>query len=332
MWRRLSSALSLFFLAPLIAEYLLGSLPLSMIVILPLMAMMYGSAAILIREFVRGSGRGWSSLALLAMAYGLIEEGFVTQSLFNPNYLHLRLLDFGFVPALGTGIPWLIFVISIHVIWSVSVPIGLTETLFKSQRETPWLGWAGRTIFALLFLVGSALVAAFSHKQGRFMATPAQFAITGAAVLSLILAAFLLPKQAPARGGKAPHPVALFFLSFVCGSALQLVQHASQGGLRWPWQMCVAAVLGIEVLFVACLALFAAGRVWSDAQRFALMAGGLWVYIWAGFGTDASLHGVAGLPVHAVIAGAFVALCLYAGFVAMKPAGAIPPAVKAGAS
>ena len=53
MWRRLPAVLSLFVLSPLIAEYLLGSLPVAMIGILPVMALMYGSAAVLIRETVR---------------------------------------------------------------------------------------------------------------------------------------------------------------------------------------------------------------------------------------------------------------------------------------
>ena len=159
MWRRLPAALSLFVLSPLIAEYLLGSMPMAMIALLPLMAAMYGSGAVLIREAVRRAGCGWPSMILLATAYGLIEEGFVTQSLFNPNYLHLRLLDYGYVPWLGTGLPWLVYVISIHVVWSMSVPIGLSEVLFRNRRGQPWLGPVGIGAFALLFLAGSALIA-----------------------------------------------------------------------------------------------------------------------------------------------------------------------------
>jgi hypothetical protein len=33
---------------------------------------------------------------LLGLIYAVIEEAFVTQSLFNPNYLGLRLLDYGY--------------------------------------------------------------------------------------------------------------------------------------------------------------------------------------------------------------------------------------------
>src|SRR3954471_11449668 len=110
----------LLFLSPLIGAYLLGSRPASMIALLPLMMAMYGAGAILIREAVRRTGGGWAAIVLLAIAYGLFEEGFVTQSLFNPNYLHMRLLDFGFLPSLGTALPWVVFVVSIHVVWSIT--------------------------------------------------------------------------------------------------------------------------------------------------------------------------------------------------------------------
>ena len=92
----------------------------------------------------------------LACAYGFIEEGLVTQSLFNPNYLGLRLLDFGFIPALGTALPWLIYVISIHVVWSICVPIGLAESLFPAKRDQPWLGPIGIGVFSLLLVAGCA--------------------------------------------------------------------------------------------------------------------------------------------------------------------------------
>lgn len=318
MWRRLSAALSLFLLSPLIAEYLLGSLPMAMIGILPLMAFMYGSGAILIREWARRTGHGWPSIVLLATAYGLLEEGFVTQSLFNPNYLHLRLLDFGFLPILGTALPWLVFVVSIHVAWSISVPIALTETLFKNQRETPWLGKIGLGVFTVLFLIGCALIAIFSYKQVPFLATPAQFGVTGAAILALIVAAFMWPKRNEVTDGKAPSAIILFLASLGAGSALMLLQQFAGPKAHWSWQACVGAAVALEFAFVAFMVLFTRGKAWTDVQRFALMAGGLFVYVWVGFGTDIDLHGAADLPAHAVIAGVFVILCAWAGFVSAR--------------
>jgi hypothetical protein len=190
----------LFLLGPLVAEYLLGSLPMSMIAILPIIAAMYGSAALLIREMARRSGRGWGTIALLGLAYGLIEEGLIDQSLFNPDYLHLRLLDYGYLPTLGTGLPWLIYVLTIHVVWSICVPIGLVEALFPARRTEKWLGAIGLAGFSLLFLAGSAAIASFTYKTAPFMASPGQLSGAALAAVAAIAAAFAWPRPRPDTG------------------------------------------------------------------------------------------------------------------------------------
>ena len=307
MWRRLIAAVSLFLLSPLIAEYLLGSLPMSMIAILPVMAAMYGSGALLIREIAKRTGGGWLAIVLLATAYGLIEEGLVDQSLFNPNYLHLRLLDFGYIPALGTGLPWLVFVISIHIIWSISVPIGLTETLYPKRRNEPWLGWVTIPLFTLLYLGGCALVAIFTYKSLPFMASPAQLGATAVAVVILVIAALLCGRIKRSESGKsAPHAAILFVSAFVAGSLLMLIEHLAAMKLHWPWQACFLGMLAVEALFVLGMIAFTRNRAWTGMQRFALMAGGLFVYIVFGFLTDIDLHGKADLPAHTVIAVIFI--------------------------
>ena len=98
-------AIGLFFLAPLVAEFLLGNLPIKLLPALAMLAPMYGGGALLIRETVRRLGRGWPSLLLLGLAYGILEEALATQSLFNPDYLgmHIGLLKPAYIPALGIG-------------------------------------------------------------------------------------------------------------------------------------------------------------------------------------------------------------------------------------
>ena len=98
------------------------SLPVA-IALLPL----YGCGALLIREVARRTDRGWPTIVLLASAYSLIEEGFLTQSLFNPNYVGQRLLDYGYIPRLGTSLNWSVLVLSIHVVWSIATPILIAE-------------------------------------------------------------------------------------------------------------------------------------------------------------------------------------------------------------
>jgi hypothetical protein len=316
MLRRLVPVLALWLLAPLVAEYLLGSLPMSLIGILPLMAAMYGSAALLIREAARRSGGGWMTIALLGVAYGFVEEGFITQSLFNPNYLHLRLLDFGYVPALGTGLPWLVFVVTIHAAWSIAVPIGFAEALFPSRRDEPWLGPIGIAIFGLLFLAGGAAVAVSTYKSLPFMASTGQFIATGMIVAALVAAAFIWPAyRKPPTDRPAPHSAVLFAIAFVAGLGVMLVEHfgSALAGSGWTWQAAIAMLLAIEIMFVLLMTAFARGRRWRNAQRFALMAGGVAVYVVFGFVTDRELHGPADLVPHTAVAVLIVALAALAG-------------------
>src|SRR5262245_55414542 len=84
-------AVVLFLLAPFVSEFLLGDLPLTMLPALIVLAPMYGGGALVIREIVRRSRRGWPTLMVLALAYSVLEEAYTTQTLFNPNYLHLSL-------------------------------------------------------------------------------------------------------------------------------------------------------------------------------------------------------------------------------------------------
>ncbi len=79
--RRVLPAITLFFVAPLVAEFLLGDLPLKLLGALIILAPMYGGGALLVRELVRRSGRGWPSILMLAFAYAVIEEAFTTQTL-----------------------------------------------------------------------------------------------------------------------------------------------------------------------------------------------------------------------------------------------------------
>src|SRR4051812_25475110 len=86
--RRLLPAVGLFFLAPVVAEFLLGDFPITYVAALLLLAPLYGGGPLFTRETPRRTGRGRPTMAVLALAYGVFEEGIATQSLFNPEYAH----------------------------------------------------------------------------------------------------------------------------------------------------------------------------------------------------------------------------------------------------
>src|SRR4051812_2935154 len=170
-FRRVAPAFVLFFLSPYVAEFLLGNISISALPALIFLAPLYGGGAIAVREIARRCGRGWATIVLLALAYGLIEEGVVIQTLFNPNYLGLHLLAEAYVPSLGIGGWWTPFVLTLHTVWSISVPIAIVEALFADRRETPWLGNIGLGVSILLLLVGGVLVRFGTQRQDPFTAS-----------------------------------------------------------------------------------------------------------------------------------------------------------------
>ncbi len=134
-YRSIPAAVTLFFLAPIVAEFLLGDFPATWLPLLIILAPMYGGGALLIREFTRRGGRGWPTILLLGCAYAIIEEAFTTQSLFNTHYLGLHLLTHAWIPSLGISAWWTLFMLNVHPFWSIGVSIALAEGLFPPPAD-----------------------------------------------------------------------------------------------------------------------------------------------------------------------------------------------------
>src|SRR5262249_35453142 len=115
----LAPALTLLLLAPIVGEFLLGDLTVRQLGFVAFFIPQYGGGALLVRELTRRWRRGWPTMLMLALAYALVQEGLTTQSLFNPNYANERLLDYGYIEALGTSLNWTVFVLTLHVVWSI---------------------------------------------------------------------------------------------------------------------------------------------------------------------------------------------------------------------
>ncbi len=181
--RCILAAVTLFFIAPLVAEYLLGDFAITFLSPLIIMAPMYGGGALLIRELARHTGRGWPTILLLGCAYCHIEEAFTTQTLFNPNIfgMHMHLLSHAWIPALGIGAWWTLFMLNVHPFWSIGVSIALVEGLFPSHARTPWLGKVGLSVAAVLFAVGIYANTSYSFHHDPFRASHTQFLVSAIA-------------------------------------------------------------------------------------------------------------------------------------------------------
>jgi len=281
MTRRIAPAFVLVFLAPFVGEVLLGNTPLRLILGYLIVLPMYGFGALFIRELSRRSGRGWPTILILGVAYGVAEEGLADMSLFNPNFLGLHLLSYGNL--FGIGWPWWFFVLTLHAVWSIGVSIALAEALFARRGEYPWLGRKGLVISGVVFVLGVVLV--------HFVGGEGYQLSVGQLVLSLVLVAliaavaFLVPTRRATQAidpRQTPSPWLAGAAAFVLTSAFMAVTRLSYS-LKLP-----AAVLILVYFLLYGLASFAVWRWsrrvgWSAEHKFALAAGALLTYAWYGF-------------------------------------------------
>ncbi len=277
--RSIAAAIGLFFIAPFIGEYLLGDLPITLLVALVLLAPMYGGGALLIREVVRRTGRGWPSIFLLGVAYGILEEAFTTQSLFNPNYLgkNFHLLDPAFIPALGIGAWWTLFVLTLHVAWSVCTSIAIAEALVPSRSTTPWLGPIGLSIVTLIFAVGAVVMTRMSYAKDHYLASHAQFITAAVLIVLFAAAAFLLPRAKPAAASTAvPNAWLTGFIALLLGSSVLFVPNG------WNW-WAAASVFALDAVALILISYWSRSTAWKPLHKLALAAGAALAYAWHSF-------------------------------------------------
>jgi hypothetical protein len=313
--RRISAVITLFFVAPLVAEYLLGDLPLKLLPALIVLAPAYGGAAVLIRETARRTGRGWPTMLMLGAAYTVIAEGLVTQSLFNHDYLkiHMHLLEPAYIPALGIGGWWTLFMFNLHTFWSMGVSIALVEALYPAEAEAPWLGPVGDLVVGLVFVLGSAASFGIGFKQNSFIASHAQ--LLNSAVLSalLILFAFLMPpRRASMAAGTTPSP---WIPSPWISAALALV--LGLGVLftppKWGWA-AAGMLLAIDAVFLVLVMLFSQRAGWNALHTLSLAAGGALAYGLHAYTAKPLMGGVLGMRISTTVflAAAVWLICLCA--------------------
>jgi hypothetical protein len=216
--------LVLLFFSPGLIEYLSGSSPLMNLVLNPgffvfqilLNVGLYGPGVLLIREAKLRWRKGWATVLLLGLAYGILEEGIALSTMFNPGSgpaASSGLNVYGHY--LGVNWVWAAQIDIIHSLFSIAIPIllldlTLPETRGRSllkDRQIPtvfviwagdvsllnvivwkWAGfWAGVPLIVGGFLFMAAFVAAAWFVPSNLLAPrspqprsrPAVFALAG---------------------------------------------------------------------------------------------------------------------------------------------------------
>ena len=279
--RRIAPVAGLLVLAPWTGEYLLGNISARQIAALPFLVPLYGGGALLIRETARRTGRGWAAILLLGAAYGVIEAGLVDQSLFNPSFEGHDFQPVTPVPWLGISAYYLTVFVAGHAIWSIGVPVALTELLVPARRTAPWLGLPGLLVTAALYLLGCWLIFQDLQRTENFLASPAQLAAAAGAALVLIGGAFTVRRRGPARCRAVPSPGWLGLGAFAAASAFFARPE------NWYGVLLGLAILGLAWPLVAA---WSRQPAWGPRREFALAAGAMLTYAWGGFALTSLLQ------------------------------------------
>jgi hypothetical protein len=280
--RTLAPAATLFVLSPLVGEVLFGALPLSQLPfgLLGLIGL-YGGGALLVRDLARRRGLSGRWIVALGIAYGIFEEGTVVQSLFDQHYRGLDFLGF-YGHWAGVNWIWSLFIVPYHAVFSIAIPIALTELLYPSASEDAWLPGAGGLGVALVFGVNAALLAVFQ----THLFTPRAPAVSLTAnVAALVVVVAIVAAALRARPSSSTTPVTpsvsrrgLWWIGFGSGLAWFVGYRVLVigTGTNMPAAAALATGFVIAVAIVWSVALLTPPRrAWSGQSTYSLVAGAL---------------------------------------------------------
>ncbi len=122
------------------AELLTGSTPVPALVLDPLSGVflvgLYGAGVLLVREAGVRWAKGWPSILLLGVAYGISEEGLGTKTFFGPKGV-------GYLATYGhaLGVNWVgaTELALFQALFSIALPIAVVGLVFPAPARSPWL-------------------------------------------------------------------------------------------------------------------------------------------------------------------------------------------------
>jgi hypothetical protein len=307
----------LFVLSPAIGELLSGSSPPQAFfnpLAFCLLCALYGSGALLVRDYARRWKKGWYSILLLGAAYGIIEEGIMVRSFFSPTWKDLGVLG-TYGRWLGVNWVWVEWLTIYHAIFSITIPILLVEITNPAVRSQVWLSQKQRWLFRSLFILAVLLgFAAFPYDAP----TTALIGCVAAVLVLAWLAKKIKPMMPISQNLKVSKKlvitgVSVPFIFFFFFTAI--------GPAKIPWAGGTVIVGALIVIGFERLLRRWAKAGFSDLQRLSLASGALGFFI--GLSPILELKGALGMT--GVGVGFFLLLFKLRKRVLLRVSGLVPP-------
>jgi hypothetical protein len=286
MWSKLKNRLAnmtpaqvLFFLSPVLGEVVSSYQsplqflnPLSFVItVFP-----YGCGALIVRELLVRRRKGWISLVLLGLAFGLFFEGIVTRVIFNPAWKDLGALAtythlYGFNWTLAVGI--------VHFQATVSIisAILLAEMLFPNQRHESWISTRTLVRCCVVLPGWTLVIGLFVRYVPPLPGAVALIGVVG------VLIALALPRQRP-----TPPPLVFALVGGIGMTLIMLGTYiVPELSFRPPVGITFVALLVLVLAeFVILTVMTNGGAAWTDKHRLALVFGYLAFFLVFGIGQD----------------------------------------------
>jgi hypothetical protein len=275
---------TLLVLAPLIAEVLNGSTRISFIFVLIPEIMVWGVGALLSRELVRRWRAGAMSLLSLGLALSIAEEFIIQQTSIAP--LPFPGADAGLDRVWGVNWLYFLFMLGFESVWVVLVPVQVTELIFPTHRDQPWLRKRGLIACCITFVVG-AYIAWFGWTQ---QARPNKLHVPPyhpplvtiflglAAIVLLVIAAYRLrgfSQASQVEGRPAANPWVVGVAAFVLSGAwFELITLVFVPRPQLPHWLPLVAGVAWALLAFALIRHWTNSSKWSDTHRWSLSFGG----------------------------------------------------------
>ena len=288
----ISPAVALWFITPVSGELFSGSAPLNEYInpfMIILFGMLYGSGAILIREFVIRRKKGWISMLCLGMAYGIFEEGLMVRSFFNPDWMDLGALGvYGRV--WGVNWVWAEHLTIYHALISIMASIVFLEMLYPQQRTESWIGKRG-----LIFNVAAFLLTLPIGMLAMPYDTPIYWLLFCWILIGiLVLLAWFAPTSLPEmKVVKVPHPRRFWWTAFIGTFIYFIIVYQIGESQRLHFMLAMLLQL-VYCLFLLWMVMRWSGNAhqWDDRHRMALIIGAESFFLIFGPLTTESLYPV----------------------------------------
>ncbi len=278
--------LALLLLAPTIPELLTGSTPVSELAYDPLqfaisfagIVGLYGTGALLIREFAVYYRKGWASILLLGAAYGIAEEGLAVHTFFEPAGLAPVDALGAYGHAFGVNWLWALGLTGFHAVYSIALPILLVQLFYPQVRDARWLDRGAVAVVAAIYVFEVAL---FSVVVGHGP-TPALLGLFLAVEAGLLALAYWAPKDllSVRDGASRIGSWGLAFTGTVFLAAWVFVEAVANAPGRFPALAAGAVLVAVSVGAIAVV-VRRVGTRGLDRSKFSFAAGMLGaLFVW----------------------------------------------------